>query len=471
MTIALEKLSESDRIRIAESLFEVRTRSEGRGELMGLCPIHGESNPSFQYNYIKDTYYCFACGVKGDLPSLYMEVTKNTFGAFCKLYGIDGRSVDRTHKLSDLRPMRAGKPQSTPRKPPDAAETSSVSDLEAWHERALKLVEYAEKALAENSRILKWLGKRGITKKAAAAYRLGWIAEDQWRPRQAWGLVPEVKRDGSEKRLWIPAGMVVPLIDAAPGVPGTIQRLRIRRFTGTEPKYYVLPGPAASCMVLGLPHRAAVVVENWLDAIMLKSRVGELCAVIGTGSATARPGAETVRQLGQCARILVALDFGDEKAAGTKGWIWWRDAFPAAARRWVFTVGKDAGEAFKAGVDMVEWVKAGLPDGWFLGPYPIGLVTGKKEECELALVPESHEASETKTAAPGVIELAGLLRAHPVQIRVAPDSAHIWIRESQDWKRRNWETSKRISELVFRDRAVLEHIMRHGAEVIDGKNI
>jgi len=45
------------------------------------------------------------------------------------------------------------------------------------------------------------------------------------------------------------------------------------------------------------------------------------------------------------------------------------------------------------------------------------------------------------------------------------------ILESQDWKRRNWETSKRISELVFRDCAVLEHIMRHGAEVIDGKNI
>ena len=42
--------------------------------------------------------------------------------------------------------------------------------------------------------------------------------------------------------------------------------------------------------------------------------------------------------------------------------------------------------------------------------------------------------------------------------------------ESQDWKGRNWATSKRISELVFMP-AVLGHLWALGVEVVDAKNI
>lgn len=476
MTIALEKLTEADRIRIAESLFEVKSRSEGRGELMGLCPIHGESNPSFQYNYKKDTYFCFACGVKGDLPGLYMTVTRNTFGEFCRLHGIsgDGNHESKRHN-APVPPGRSKKPspQSLPLAAPDS---SAVEDLELWRKRAASLVEYTEKALVENAHIIKWLRKRGISKKTATTHHLGWLETEKYRQRAYWGLVREIKKGGKEKKLWIPAGLVIPLFESRGEDPSlSVRRIRIRRFADTEPKYVVLPGPPASCMALGMPARAAVVVENWLDAIMLHSKVAEMCAVVGTGSATARPDAELRAQLRKCGAILVALDFGDEKGAGTKGWEWWRDAFPAAAKRWPVPVGKDAGEAFEAGVSMTDWVKAGLPRGWFLGPYPTGLVIGRTAECELTPAagpaPEQKAAQENRPPGDAIEELASLLREHPVQIRVASDGSRIWIRESQDWKRRNWKTSKHISELVFRDCAVLDHIMRHGAEIIDGKNI
>ena len=41
-------------------------REDSRGWRNGLCPIHGESNPSFGYNPTTGAYHCFSCGQKGD---------------------------------------------------------------------------------------------------------------------------------------------------------------------------------------------------------------------------------------------------------------------------------------------------------------------------------------------------------------------------------------------------------------------
>ena len=92
MGIALKHLSEAERIRTAESLFKVTSRDMEKGELHGLCPVHGEKNPSFSYNFKKDTYYCFSCNAEGDLLKLWSEVhgygQKEGFQAFCRQFGI-----------------------------------------------------------------------------------------------------------------------------------------------------------------------------------------------------------------------------------------------------------------------------------------------------------------------------------------------------------------------------------------------
>jgi putative DNA primase/helicase len=92
MGFALNHLSEPDRIRIARGLFKVTHEEEAKGELHGLCPIHGESNPSFSYNYHTDLYNCFSCGASGDLLRLWSEVhghgQKEGFKAFCEEFGI-----------------------------------------------------------------------------------------------------------------------------------------------------------------------------------------------------------------------------------------------------------------------------------------------------------------------------------------------------------------------------------------------
>jgi len=92
MGIALQHLSEAQRQSIAQELFKITCSEDQRGELHGLCPIHGEKNPSFSYNFKKDVYHCLACGADGDLLRLWCEVNdqgqKEGFKEFCAKFGI-----------------------------------------------------------------------------------------------------------------------------------------------------------------------------------------------------------------------------------------------------------------------------------------------------------------------------------------------------------------------------------------------
>jgi hypothetical protein len=476
MTVALEKLGEDERIRIAESLFEVTRRAGSDGEIHGLCPIHGEKNPSFSYNVAKDTYHCFSCGASGDLAALWILVNGGGFRDFLRENGIapgggaSESSKYRAPRVTGARPAPA-KPSS--RTTAAAPTQDGVADTELWQQKAAALVDHAEKSLPDQTFVLGWLKKRGITKKTAIGMRLGWLDEERYRHRASWGLKQILKDDGTPKKLWIPSGLVIPLLESRGDDPApSVRRIRIRRFDVENNKYIVLPGPAAGCMTYGLPYRAAVVVENWLDGIMLASQVGDFCAIVALGSASAKPDAALTTVLSECAVILVALDMGDEKHAGAKAWLWWKETFPRA-RRWPVPTGKDAGEAFAAGHSMEVWIRSGLPPAWFSGPNleRMKSVEGEASDGERPVDETKCVVAETAAPASAIDELAGLLRKHPVQIRVAPDGSRVIVLESQGWKRRNWETSKRISELVFRDCAVLEHIMRHGEEIIDGKNI
>ncbi|MCB2147593.1 MAG: toprim domain-containing protein [Deltaproteobacteria bacterium] len=95
---ALE-LAEAEREAIARGLFEVHGDRQG-DELHGLCPFHGETNPSFSYNIVKDVYNCFTCQVHGDLIRLWSKTrgagnTTDDFKEFCSRHGIRTRSDER----------------------------------------------------------------------------------------------------------------------------------------------------------------------------------------------------------------------------------------------------------------------------------------------------------------------------------------------------------------------------------------
>lgn len=133
MGIVIKHLSESQRAAIARSLFKVTSEEKGKGEIHGLCPIHGESNPSFSYNYQKDSYNCFSCGASGDLIRLWTETNglsqTEGFKAFCEEHGIELKHDQSHHSGAD---RSAGSP------PAAAPDPAAPAPPELTHEQTVK---------------------------------------------------------------------------------------------------------------------------------------------------------------------------------------------------------------------------------------------------------------------------------------------------------------------------------------------
>ena len=457
-----------DILSLAQSKTQLRkTASTHGGEWVGPCPACGGRDRFHVWPEKTDSkrservgiYWCRSCGKSGDLVQFLVDFDGMSYTQAFAAMGIEAPAVI-PYRAPDVPGARRSPPT-----PPTPSACTSKNDVRAeasdiWQQKTRAMVDHAAAALMENKYILKWLKKRGISKKQAAALKLGWLSEDRFRARAAYGLEQVLKDDGKEKKLWIPAGLVIPMIAG-----DAVRRIRIRRFGENEPRYYVLPGSSMSCMTCGLPQRAAVIVESELDAIMLADQVGEFCGVVGMGSSTAKPDPALSDVLAKCAVILVALDSDD---AGAKACAWWQSQFPQA-RRWPVPMAKDPGDAFAAGVSMVDWVKAGLPQAWFFGPEPIGQVVCKGAAQVAPEVKAEQPQASPDPEAP-VAELAQMLRRHPVSVRMVADGSRVWVRENLSWARKNWEVSRRISQLVFMPE-VLEYLWALGVEVVNGKNI
>jgi hypothetical protein len=107
-------------------------------------------------------------------------------------------------------------------------------------------------------------------------------------------------------------------------------------------------------------HDVYVIVEAELDAILIAQEARDLAGVIALGSSSTRPDNAAAARLDRAAHILNALDAdgAGEKESGK----WWREHYPDAVR-WPVPEGKDHGDAYKAGVDIRDWIIAGLPEG------------------------------------------------------------------------------------------------------------
>jgi putative DNA primase/helicase len=145
MGIALKHLSESQRASIARSLFKVTSEDHNKGELHGLCPIHGDKNPSFSYNYKKDVYKCLSSctedNADGDLIKLWIRVKgyseKEGFKTFCAEHGIelkhDQDHAGANHHQAVDRPAPAPDPATAAPAPPELSHEQIVEQMHrAW---------------------------------------------------------------------------------------------------------------------------------------------------------------------------------------------------------------------------------------------------------------------------------------------------------------------------------------------------
>lgn len=350
----------------------------------GLCPFHSEKTPSFSVAPDKQIFYCFGCGAAGDVFEFLVKKDGDSFpeavARVAESYGIEIQGSG----VRNQNPEGARRTQGIKeKKKEDFVPSVTQPPAEIWQEKAAKLVDWAHENLLENLDKLQWLEARGIGRNLVKEFKLGWNpgenGKDMYRPRESWGLEPSLKEDGTKKKLWIPVGLIIPLIEnrvQGSGVRGQekpetrnqesetirVERIRIRT-ERDNPRYYVMPGSGMRCMMFGAhASRAFVIVESELDAIMIYGKVrANKIGTVALGSASKKPELETYGLLKKAPVVLNALDCD---RAGAAALDWWEERFPDSHRRWPVPEGKDPGDAFKAGIDIAAWIRIGLPEAW-----------------------------------------------------------------------------------------------------------
>lgn len=282
------------------------------------------------------SFWCRQCGRGGDAIRYHMLRAGVGYLQACSDLGVEPKFRPSTSSRSGPR--------------------VSVMPCLVWRQKSRKIIEHCAKVLFTDrgESVRAFLADRGITEKTMQRARLGLNTKDRHWNRIEFGLSDDVDK----KCVWLPAGLVIPTFHE-----GEPARIRVRRFSG-DPRYVVMTGSGGQLMRYG--HNVAVlVVESELDAILCSQAAGDLVAVIALGSASAKPDAETDRELKQCQRILLALDYDQAGAAQTK---WWTRTYGEKVKRWPVPHGKDPGELKSLGVDARSWILAGIETGQYFEP-------------------------------------------------------------------------------------------------------
>jgi hypothetical protein len=162
-----------------------------------------------------------------------------------------------------------------------------------------------------------------------------------------------VQRDGRPKRLWIPQGIIIPL----QGNEGA-RRLRVRRQTKDDPRYVIVAGSSMSPLVLKSITGIFVIVESELDAWLVFQEAGDIAGVMAMGSASSKPDAAAHDLLIKSGKILNALDY--DPAGARAAWKFWPETYGVKVTRWPVPEGKDPSDAWQRGINIRDWIDAGL---------------------------------------------------------------------------------------------------------------
>jgi len=164
-----------------------------------------------------------------------------------------------------------------------------------------------------------------------------------------------MRSDGRMKRLWFPEGLIIPCIN-----DDHVVRIRIRRsMTDDGPRYVIISGSTIKPMVWNMEATVIVIVESELDGLLLQQEASDLVCIMAMGSVSARPDKVCHDILKRSSLILVALDADGPGAQ--QSWKFWPETYGNKVKRWPVPIGKDPSDACKAGLNIREWIRAGLP--------------------------------------------------------------------------------------------------------------
>lgn len=315
------------------------------GEYHSACPSCGGTDrfiiqPDKQQKNCVGYYFCRQCNANGDTIQFAMDYGEYSFNDAINLMGL---TIEKTMKSSIFK---------TPYKPIQKSLEISTN----WHIQAAHFLDNAHKAILQNQPILDYLEKRGIPLEAVIKYKLGWSNEDHYYERTDWGISGESKKGDTSHKLWIPSGLIIPIIESE-----KILRLKVRRhnwqLNDKFPKYIAVSGSMSGLNIIGnKKHPAMIVVETELDAYALHHAVGDFAVIVAVGGSTKNPDAIT----DYLAKQKILLICPDSDSAGDAMWSKWLSLYPHAINCPTL-IGKDIGQAIEHGLDLRSWIIAQIP--------------------------------------------------------------------------------------------------------------
>ena len=277
----------------------VRLRGKGRVR-QGVCPFHEESEGSFTSYEDSQRWYCFGCGLGGDVLDFIQRIEGLTLPEAIRRLDVGGqRPVSETAP----RPVPTRRPKAAPLPPRDPTLLTAAARFYAGQ-------------LRRNPAGQEYLASRGVGLDAATRLGLGYSPGS--------GLRRALESRGfSEKRIQDSglfmergaerfAGMIV-VPDASDG----LVRWLVGRAMNPDvkPRFQALPGPKP---VLGLGRLGpapslAVVTEGVFDWLAVAQWGIPACAALGT------QGVERVASaLRGCPRVFLAFDSDDSGREATE---------------------------------------------------------------------------------------------------------------------------------------------------------
>jgi DNA primase len=139
----------------------VKLRKAGAQNYSGLCPFHDEKTPSFSVHATRQFFYCFGCGVKGDVFAFVQKIENVTFMEAV-------RSVAQKFGIA--------LPKLSYSSPTEAQEAKLRTVLLEVHERGVAFFQECLRR-PEGARAREYLAGRGLTQDVIKAFRIGYAPD------------------------------------------------------------------------------------------------------------------------------------------------------------------------------------------------------------------------------------------------------------------------------------------------------
>jgi len=310
-----EKIDEiRDRIDIVHLISEYVALKKAGRNFIGLCPFHKEKTPSFSVRPDKQIFYCFGCGVGGNVFSFLMNINGMTF-------------PEAVRYLAGKTGIALPDAQYHPR---SAEQTTEKEQVFLANKKAAQW--FAQNLAAESAKSVRaYLEGRGMGREMIESFRLGY-APDGWSSLRNHFEREKLSADWVEKAGLIIKGKEGSYYDRFRGrlmIPIEDTEGRVIAFGGRvldqgEPKY--LNSPESPVYIKGRHlyglHKSkefirkaghAILVEGYFDFLSLWS-AGIHPVVASLGTALTKEQVDLLRRYTQKVFITFDADTAGQKA-------------------------------------------------------------------------------------------------------------------------------------------------------------